>query len=81
LSILSLKRIMNFGSLSKWERKHAQRIMTVRRKIVVKKACKRKVTTGKKHIMCACKKEETNGRKKSTHAEKEDLTTVGLGFL
>jgi hypothetical protein len=55
--------------------------MTAGREIMGKKACKRKVTTGKKHNTRTCKKEATAGRKKSTHAKKEDLTTVGLGFL
>jgi hypothetical protein len=55
--------------------------MTVGREIMGKKACKRKATTGKKHIMHTCKKEVTAGRKQSMHAEKEDLMTVGLGFL
>jgi hypothetical protein len=55
--------------------------MTVGREIMGKKACKRKVKTGKKHNMRACKKEATTRRKKRTHAEKEDLTTVGLGFF
>jgi hypothetical protein len=49
--------------------------------IEIQDTCKRKATTGKKHSMRACKKEVTSRRKKSTHVEKEDLTTVGLGFL
>jgi hypothetical protein len=55
--------------------------MIVGREIVGKKACKRKVTIGKKHSTHAWKKEAMARRKKSMHAEKEDLTTVGLGFL
>jgi len=55
--------------------------MIAGREIVGKKACKRKVTTGKKHNTCTCKKEVTAGRKKRMHAKKEDLTIVGLGFL
>jgi hypothetical protein len=55
--------------------------MTAGREIVGKEACKRKVTTGKKHNTCTCKKEGTTGRKKSTHAEKKDLTTIGFRFL
>jgi hypothetical protein len=50
--------------------------MKAGREIVGKKACRRKVTTSKKHSTRACKKKETNGRKKHTHAEKEDLTTI-----
>jgi hypothetical protein len=69
------------GSRPKWERKHAQRRMTVGREIVGKKACKRKETTSKKHSTRACKKEATDGRKQSTHVEKEDLMTIRLGFL
>jgi hypothetical protein len=70
-----------FGSRPKCERKRAQRRMTARRAIVGKKACRRKATTGKKHNTCACKKEAKTGRKQQTHAEKEYLTTIGLGFL
>jgi hypothetical protein len=55
--------------------------MTAGREIVVRKACKRKETTGKKHNTRACKEEVKTGWKKITHAEKEYLTTVGLGFL
>jgi hypothetical protein len=55
--------------------------MTAGREIVGKKACRRKATTGKKHNTRACKKEATAGRKQRMHVEKEDLTTVELGFL
>jgi hypothetical protein len=55
--------------------------MTVGIEIVGKKACKRKATTSKKHNMCTCMKETTTGRKKRMHAEKEDLTIIGLGLL
>jgi hypothetical protein len=72
---------MVVGSRPKWERKRAQRRMTAGREIMGNKACKRKVTTGKKHSARVCNKEATNERKHSTHAEKEDLNTVGLGFL
>jgi hypothetical protein len=69
------------GSKPKWERKRAQRRMIAGREIMGKKACKRKVTTSKKHNTCSCNKEATTGRKQSTHALKEDLTRIGLGFL
>jgi hypothetical protein len=54
----------------KWGRKRAQRRMIAGREIMGKKACRRKVTTGKKHSTHTCKKEVTNGRKK-THACRE----------
>jgi len=72
---------MVVGSRPKWKRKCAQRRMTARREIMGKKVCKRKATTGKKHSTRACKKEVIVERKQSMHAEKEDLTTIGLGFL
>jgi len=72
---------INVGSRTKWERKRAQRRMTTGRTIVGNKVCKRKATTGKKHSTRACKKGVANGRKQRTHAKKEDLTTIGLGFL
>ena len=56
------------GSRPKWERKCARRRMTAGRAIVGKKACKRKVKTGKKHNTCACKEEATAGRKQNMHA-------------
>jgi hypothetical protein len=55
--------------------------MTIGREIMGKKACRRKATTGKKHSMPTCKKEMTAGRKQRTHAEKEYLMIVELGFL
>jgi hypothetical protein len=84
--MLSLIVVMHMGSWivgsrAKWERKRAQRRMTAGREIMGNKVCKRKATTGKKHNMCACKEEATAGGKKITHAEKEYLMAVGLGFL
>jgi hypothetical protein len=72
---------LDVGSKLKWERKRAQRRMTTGRTIVGKKSCKRKATTGSKYNTCACKKEVKDGGKQSMHAEKEDLTTIGLDFL
>jgi hypothetical protein len=72
---------LNVGNRLKWERKCAQRRMTTGREMVGKKACRRKATTGKKHNTRACNKEATVGRKQQMHAEKEDLTTIELGFL